>query len=385
MRYYPTRDEWQTIHAADAGMNAEKLTAAVAFAQAAETPWPRDLSDGLGAGSATPEPPPWNEVLGPTKDRGGPNGLILRGGKIVAQWGDTQRVDMTFSIAKSYLSILAGVAVARGLIRDVDDPVREYSLDDGFDAPQNRDITWRHLLQQTSEWQGTLWDKPDLVDRNRQVGVGSDNSRKGTHRDLQPPGSFWEYNDVRVNRLSLSLLQVFRRPLPEVLREAIMDPIGASDTWEWHAYRNAHFEIDGQNLPSVPGGAHWGGGIFIASTDHARVGLLMARGGQWNGQQLLPESWIEASRTPCPINPEYGYLWWLNTAGAHYDRAPESSFFAIGAGQSSIWIEPDLDLVMVSRWADESKVNALMGHVMDSMPSGNKQMGTDLFFQESIT
>jgi len=367
MRYFPERDDWQTIDAAEAGMDAEKLADAVAFAEAAETTWPRDLSEGLNAGTASKEPPPWNTVLGPTKDRGGPSGLLLRGGRIAARWGDPLRVDMTFSIAKSYLSILTGVAVARGLIRGVDDPVREYALDDGFDSPQNRDITWRHLLQQTSEWEGTLWDKPDLVDRNRQVGPGSDNSRKGTHRDLQAPGSFWEYNDVRVNRLSLSLLQVFRRPLPEVLREAIMDPIGASETWEWHAYGNAHFDIDGQSMPSVPGGAHWGGGIFISSADHARVGLLMARDGRWNEQQLVPQSWVASSRTPCPINSEYGYLWWLNTGGAHYDRAPESSFFAIGAGQSTIWVEPTLDLVMVARWSDETKVNALIGRVMDAV------------------
>jgi len=367
MTYYPTPDAWQSIDAAEGGFDAKKLADAVSFAQAAETSWPRDLSKGLAAGTATREPPPWNKVLGPTKDRTTANGLILRGGRIAAEWGDTRRADMTFSIAKSYLSILTGVAMARGLIRDVDDPVREYALDDGFDTPQNRDISWRHLLHQTSEWEGTLWDKPDLVDRNRQVGVGSDNSKKGTHRDLQPPGSFWEYNDVRVNRLALSLLQVFRRPLPEVLREAIMDPIGATNTWEWHAYSNAHFEIDGQTMPSVPGGAHWGGGIFISSRDHARTGLMMARGGRWNDQQLLPESWVQASRTPCPINREYGYLWWLNTGGAHYDRAPESSYFAIGAGQSTIWIEPEYDLVMVTRWNDEAKVNGLIGAVMDSV------------------
>lgn len=367
MTYYPTRDEWQSIDAGEAGFDAERLAEAVAFAQAAETPWPRDLSNGLAAGSSTNEPPPWNKVLGPTKDRGAPNGLILRGGRIVTEWGDTLRADMTFSIAKSYLSILTGVAVARGLIRSVDDPMREYALDDGFDSPQNRDITWRHLLHQTSEWEGTLWDKPDLVDRNRQVGEGSDNSRKGTHRDLQAPGKYWEYNDVRVNRLALSLLQVFRRPLPEVLRETIMDPVGASHTWEWHAYSNAHFEIDGESMPSVPGGAHWGGGIFISSRDHARTGLLMARGGRWHGQQLLPESWIEASRTPCPINPVYGYLWWLNTGGGHYDRAPETSFFAIGAGQSTIWIDPEQDLVMVARWVDQAKMNALVGSVMESL------------------
>ena len=367
MGYFPTRHEWQTIDPADAGMDAEKLAKAVDFAEAAETSWPTDLSKGLNSGTASNEPPPWNKVLGATKDRGGPNGVLLRSGKIAARWGDTRRVDMTFSIAKSYLSILTGVAVARGLIRDVDDPMRDYALDDGFDSPQNRDITWRHLLQQTSEWQGTLWDKPDLVDRNRQVGVGSDNSRKGTHRDLQAPGKFWEYNDVRVNRLALSLLQVYRRPLPEVLREAIMDPIGASDSWEWHAYSNAHFDIDGESMPSVPGGSHWGGGIFISSIDHARVGLLMARGGHWDGQQLLPRSWVESSTTPCPINPEYGYLWWLNPGGAHYDRAPESSFFAIGAGQSTIWVDPEYDLVMVARWSDEAKVNAIIGGVMDAL------------------
>ena len=77
---------------------------------------------------------------------------------------------MTFSIAKSYLAVLAGVAVDRGLIRDIDEPVHAYGLDDGFESPQNRGITWRHLLQQTSEWQGTLWGKPDSIDHNRNVG-----------------------------------------------------------------------------------------------------------------------------------------------------------------------------------------------------------------------
>lgn len=373
--YFPAPDDWQHIDAGDAGMHGGKLADAVAFAQAIETPWPRDLSNGLAAGEETREPPPWNEVLGPTKDRGGPNGLILRGGRIVAEWGDTQRVDMTFSVAKSYLSMLTGVAISRGLIRGVDDAVREYALDDGFESDHNRDITWRHLLHQTSEWQGTLWDKPDRVDRLRQVGVGADNARKGTHRDLQAPGSYWEYNDVRVNRLALSLLQVFRRPLPEVLREAVMDPIGASDTWAWHAYRNARFEIDGAELPSVPGGSHWGGGIFIASRDHARVGLLMARNGLWNGRQVLPASWVEATRTPCPVNAEYGYLWWLNTGRAHYERAPATSYFAMGAGQNIIWVEPALDLVMVARWIDAASTNALIGHVMNSIASSQRATG----------
>ncbi|MCP5156578.1 MAG: serine hydrolase [Ectothiorhodospiraceae bacterium] len=364
MPHVPPPGAWSTATPAEAGMRADALAAAERFALAAETPWPVELGAGLAADPDSNEPPPWNEVLGPTRDRGGPNGLVVRGGRVVASWGDPSRVDMTFSVTKSYLAVVAGIAVGDGLIRDLDDPVRDYALDDGFESAQNRDVTWRHLLQQTSEWEGTLFGKPDLIDRNRQVGPGSDNSRKGTHRDLQPPGRFWEYNDVRVNRLSLSLLQVFRRPLPEVLRERVMDPIGASATWEWHPYRNAWVDIDGVSLPSVPGGAHWGGGLFISSEDHARVGLLVQRGGRWGDRQVLPEGWCEEMFRACPINARYGLLWWLNTGRRHYPSAPATSAFAIGAGQSMIWVDAALDLTMVARWVDPARADALVAHVM---------------------
>lgn len=109
------------------------------------------------------------------------------------------------------------------------------------------------MLAQTSEWQGTLFSKPDTVDHNRVVG-GGDNSAKGTPGELAAPACYWEYNDVRVNVLSLALLHRFRRSLAEVLKERIMAPIGASDRWSWHAYRNAMVEIDGRDMPSVPGG-----------------------------------------------------------------------------------------------------------------------------------
>ena len=92
------------------------------------------------------ERPPWNETLGPVRPRGGPNGLLLRGGLVVAEWGDTTRVDMTFSVAKSYLSILAGLAWDRGLIGDPHEKVRLTVDDGGFDPPHNDAITWHHLL-----------------------------------------------------------------------------------------------------------------------------------------------------------------------------------------------------------------------------------------------
>ncbi len=358
---------WQSSNPDALGFDAGKLADAIAFAERAETAWPRELESGLNADPTANEPAPWNEVLGPTKSRGGPNGLVIRNGRIAGSWGDTTRVDMTYSATKSYLALLTGIAVADGLIRNIDDAMVDYALDDGFESVQNRSITWRHMLQQTSEWEGTLWGKPDLIDRHRQVGPGSDNARKGTHRTLQKPGSFWEYNDVRVNRLSLSLMQVFKQPLPEVLAERIMTPIGASDTWRWHAYDNAQVEIDGTQMASVPGGAHWGGGLFISSEDHARVGWLVRNQGVWSDVQIIPPEWITTMLTPCALNPVYGSLWWLNTGKALFSEAPERSVNMMGAGQNLVWIAAELDLVCVMRWIDSSATDAVISRLLNAL------------------
>jgi CubicO group peptidase (beta-lactamase class C family) len=184
---------------------------------------------------------------------------------------------------------------------------------------------------------------------------------------MRPPGTLWEYNDVRVNRLSLSLLQRFRRPLPEVLRETIMNPLGAADDWQWHPYRNSWIDVDGRRLPSVPGGSHWGGGLWMATRDHARFGLLMQRGGQWGAQHLLDAAWIEEMRRPCPLNPGYGFLWWLNTGRTAMPSAPASSYAARGAGSNVIWIDPEHELVVVLRWIDKPSIDGFLKLVLESL------------------
>ncbi len=371
MSYHPGPDEWEARLPAQLGLHADGLRAAMDYHLAHESAWPRDFftESGRYIGVAgEPEAP--GDVLGPVRSRGGPNGLVVRGGYIAAEWGDTRRPDMTFSVAKSYLAALAGVAVARGLIKSIDDRAGEYALDAGFAAPQNGGITWRHFLNQTSEWQGTLWDKPDSIDHNRDVGKSEFGGVvKGQPRLLRPPGTLWEYNDVRVNRLALSLLQVFRQPLPEVLKGALMDPIGASSDWEWRPYRNSWAAIDGVRMPSVPGGSHWGGGLWMGSRDHARFGLLIHRGGRWQGKEVLPAAWIRAMRAPCAINPEYGLLWWLNTGRRQFPSASESSYAAYGAGSNVIFIDPEHDLVAVVRWIDKASLDGFVKLLVDSVRS----------------
>jgi len=324
------------------------MSAIARLALAHETPWPRDLRAHLAAGYF--EPPPDNAIIGPVAPRGGPNGVILRHGETVAEWGDPRQVDMTFSVAKSYLAILAGVALGDGLIGDLDAPVRALVDDGGFEGP-NAAITWRQLLQNTSEWQGTLFGKSDRIDRGRDLAVEG-RGPKGVARPARPPGSAWEYNDVRVNRLALALLRVFRRPLPEVFAERIMAPLGASTTWSWHGYDSSWVEIDGTRMPSVSGGGHWGGGVFICAADQALLGQLVLRDGVWHGARLLPAGWVAQCRTPCALNPQYGLLWWLNTGGAKWPSAPPESFAFSGAGGNLTWLAPAEGLVVVARWLD---------------------------------
>ena len=356
MTYFPPgASQWAQAEASDAGFDPAALRAAVDHAVGNETKWPEDLHDATARGVF--EPPPWNEPLGPFKNRGHVNGLIARGGKIVAEWGTTDRVDMTFSITKSYVSTCAGLAYDDGLLPDLDEPVRERVPDPAFETPHNAAITWRHLLQQTSEWEGELWGKPDMVDRNRDLTTEGANPNKGQARPLEAAGTHWEYNDVRVNLASYAIMRLVGRPLPELLKERIMDPIGASGSWEWNGYRNSWVELNGRRMQSVSGGGHWGGGLFISSRDHARFGLLMLNRGRWNGRQLLSESWIDQAVTPCDICPEYGFMWWLNTPGQRFHAGTERSFFGSGAGGNVLWICPELDLVAVCRWLDKPAVN----------------------------
>ncbi len=365
--YVPPPGDWARVEPAAAGMSAAALEAAGAFARQHDSDWPASLywPDGRYVGTAhVGDKPPHDQPIGVVRPRGGPSGMVIRGGRIVAQWGDTARADTTYSAAKSYIALVAGIALDDGLIRSLDDRIADYAQDDGFAGAHNSAITWRHLLQQTSEWQGTLWGKPDSVDHNRQAGShNADNSRRGTLRELEPPGTRWEYNDVRVNRLALSLTQLFRRSLAEMLRERVMDPIGASTLWEWHGYDNSRVTFGRREVESVSGGGHWGGGLFISAEDHARVALLVARGGDWGGRQLISRRYLAELATPSAVNPQYGFMWWLNTGGQLFPSIPGDGVFALGGGQHVVWIAPALDLIAVLRWVDKPHCDALLGRI----------------------
>jgi CubicO group peptidase (beta-lactamase class C family) len=339
-------------------MDAGLLDKAIAWAKTEQTAVPKDLSDQVRM---------FGRLLGPMPaERGDINGIVIRKGYIVAEFGDTQRVDPTYSTTKSYLSTLLGLAIDRGRIRKISDPVVRYVKDGGYDSPHNAKITWEHHARQTSEWEGSLFGKSHTFLGKEEFG-----NSVMQPRELREPGTYFEYNDVRINRFSLSLMRVWGRPLPEVLKSEIMDPIGASNTWVYHGYANSNVLVDRKQMKSVSGGTRWGGGLWINTRDHARFGYLMLRRGKWQDRQVISEAWIKAATTRGgPGNVDYGYLWWLNSQGENWPDAPKTSFAALGFGSNTVWIDPEHDLVVVWRWHRGSG-NEFFRRLIAAVEAGN--------------
>ena len=360
--YFPERNEvWEEKAPKELQVNAKALQKAIEFAEENEYSGSRDLRIAILNGFKRE---PFHEILGPTKKRGGPAGIILKNGYLIAQWGDTKRVDMTFSVTKSFLSTMAGLAIDKGLIASTKDKVGSYIWDGTFDGTHNSKITWAHLLQQNSAWSGELWGVKDWADRPPSVG-GIDDWK---FEKPNEPGIIMEYNDVRVNVLAYALTHVWRKSMPMVLKENIMDKIGASNTWRWYGYDHAWTEVDGVNVKSVTGGGHSGAGLFINTQDMARFGMLFLNNGKWKQEQLISENWIQEAIQPSTPNVNYGYMWWLNKKGSrHWKELSENIYYAAGFGGNFIVIDKEHDIVIVTRWLEPNKISEFMTLVNASL------------------
>jgi CubicO group peptidase (beta-lactamase class C family) len=361
--YVPSAATWERRTPAQAGMDATRLDSAVAFAKANETRASRDLEDNHYQTFGRQEP--FANLVGPVKPRGDMTGVIVRGGYIVAEWGDPARVDMTHSVTKSFVSTTVGLAVERGLIRSIDDTVYKavgpvlhaetpkLATEGGrgkfdgrvpiepFDTPHNRRITWRHLLTQSSDFEGTLWGKPEWADRP------SNQPATWQTRERVAPGTVYE-----------------------VLKEMVMDPIGASATWRWYGYDSSWIILDGKLVQSVSGGGHWGGGMFINAYDMARFGLLGLRNGKWGDRQVIPAAWIGESRKPSAAQPTYGFMnYFLNTGKTPLPSMPETVFWHLGNGSNIVLVDQEHDLVVVVRWigGGNQTLNQLMERIVGAI------------------
>jgi CubicO group peptidase (beta-lactamase class C family) len=252
----------------------------------------------------------------------------------------TTKHDMR-SVSKSVTSLLLGIAIDRGLIAGVDEPVVKFFPEFAtLKTPGWDIITLRNLLTMSSgvKWEENLpWADP----RNDEPHLGQDLDpiRYILAKPIAaPPDAVWNYNGGGTDLLGSIIERVSGKPFDVFAREALFQPLGIAD-WEWKTYQNGKFS------PAA--------GLRLRPRDAAKIGQLVLNRGNWNGRQIVAAAWIAQS-----IAPRfqaigyfgglffYGYQWWL---GRTLSGDREVTWIAaIGLGGQRIVIVPDLDLVVMT-------------------------------------
>ena len=364
--YFPERLDWQKKKPEEVGMDSALIAEAVKIAIAAEAQDAERRVASFRRNSFGKEP--FNTIIGPLGSR-------RRRRPDHPQWLHRRRMgrsgagDMTDSVTKTFLTTIVGLAFQKGLIKDVNDYARDY-------MPPDIDL---FAPSTTARSMGS----PAAADQRLaghavgQAGLGRPPGRREAgewaNRQLWEPGTHFKYNDVRVNVLALAALQVWREPLPDVLREEVMEPIGASSTWRWYGYDNSWVEIDGKKVQSVSGGGHWGGGMFINVYDMARFGYLFLRNGKWKDREIVsprmdPDG-AHARERQC-------HLRLRELVSEHRPQAAPGRAGDGGAlhgnGANIIYIDWENDIVAVFRWIAGDGTNSSVAKIIASLKAPAK-------------
>jgi CubicO group peptidase (beta-lactamase class C family) len=269
--------------------------------------------------------------------------LVLHEGRIVHEsylrgtGAEDRRI--SWSVAKSFLSALVGIAVAEGQIASLDDPVTRYAA--RLQGSAYDGTTIRQLLQMTSglEFDEDYLDYDSDINRMGRVlalGGTMDGFAAGLTARAAEPGTRWKYVSIDTHALAMVLRGATGRDVPALLSEHIIQPLG--------------FEAEPYYLSDGEGVAFALGGLNVTTRDYARFGLMVEQMGHFQGRQVVPEDWIEASTIPSAPTPEgalkYGYQWWMPADA----RAGE--VFGQGIYGQYIYIDRARDAVIVVTSAD---------------------------------
>lgn len=269
--------------------------------------------------------------------------IVLHKGRIVFEdyYRGTGAQDrrISWSIAKSYLSALFGIAVEDGTIASLDDPVTRYvpALAGGaYDG-----ATIRNVLQMSS---GVTFDEDyldagsDINKMGRTIALGGsmDAFAASLTERFQEPGAGWQYVSIDTHVLAMVLRNATGRSLPELLGAQIIAPLGQEAA--------AYYLTDGDGVAFALGG------LNLRSRDYARFGVMIEQNGAWQGAQIVPAEWIAQSTVPsartAPGAFGYGYQWWMPA------DARQGEFMGRGIYGQYLYIDQSRDVVIVTTAAD---------------------------------
>ena len=270
--------------------------------------------------------------------------LVLRDGEAVYERYDDPLGPSIpwpcWSVTKSFVSTLVGVAIAEGLVPGVDAIVSDLApilAGSAYDGVRLSDVL---TMSSGARWYENYADAEADNRRHGQVHAtgGSLDAFAATLPREWAPGTRLRYNSIDTNVLGLVLRRATQRNLTDLFREWLWEPMGAE--------HEAFFIIDGE-------GAEWAGaGLICTLRDRARLGLLLANQGRIEDRSLVPAAWLDEATTPqsphlvedaSPAQPfGYGYQWWLHRGAVS----------AIGIYNQYVWVDPTRRLVIAKASAN---------------------------------
>jgi CubicO group peptidase (beta-lactamase class C family) len=247
-----------------------------------------------------------------------------------------ETLQTSFSVAKSFVSTLVGIAIDAGLIGSVDDPVTDHLPELAERDPRFRQITLRNLLTMSSgiryrEGAGFPWPFGD--DTYTYYGVDLRDVALNRTRVDGPPGIAWQYNNYHPLLLGLVLERATGTSVSDFMARRLWQPLGAEADATW--------SLDSEHS----GFEKMESGLNARAVDFARFGLLFLHGGEWNGRRIVSEDWVRAATRADPTTDSayyhgYRYFWWL-------DVERPGRFYALGKYGQYIYVAPDADAVVV--------------------------------------
>ena len=270
--------------------------------------------------------------------------MIVLGGQVLDEWGETATRFNVHSIRKSLLTAMYGIHVADGRI-DLTKTMAGLGMDDNEPSLTvvEKQATLHDLLKARSGiYHPALYETP---------GMKAARPQRGSHA----PGTFWYYNNWDFNAAGAIFERATKNSLFREFKERIADPIGMQD-----------YRLDDGQYVTGPDSVYAAYPFRLTARDMARFGLLFAREGRWRWRQIVPAQWVKDSVTPysdAGASGGYGYMWWVAANGRHVPGVsiPDGSYSARGAGGHYILVIPAYDLVIVHRVNTDIQGNSVSG------------------------
>lgn len=271
--------------------------------------------------------------------------VVLKDGQLVHEsyYQDTTPEDrrISWSVAKSFLSVLTGILMDEGAIASLDDPVTKYAPELTGSAYDGATI--RNVLQMSS---GVEFDEDylkfssDINKMGRVLALGGsmDAFAAGQDGQIATPGESWKYVSIDTHVIGMVLRGATGRMIPDLMAEKLIAPLGLEMA--------PIYLTDGYGVAFVLGG------LNMPTRDYARLGQMVLQEGAWQGQQIVSAQWLAestaASAPTAPGGEQYGYQWWLP------HDAREGEVFARGVYGQYIYIDRTRGVVIASNATDRA-------------------------------